>query len=427
MISMFKRLRMKKVVALQIDRYVFVLLFITHFLFVEQPTWALVSLKSTVSTGFYRDAEQEAHTPTYFYWDFSHATQNKIETFLNFGVNNAVMEDWWRIYVYQAMLSIPLWQGFEEAPYRASRLQVGRQLFFEGFELGLLDGLQAPLYWSKSGGVTLAAGGINAVNTHKIKFDSQIYGGTVHETFWGALWKAGYFLNTQVRNAEQNLIESSVLKTWNHFFWHPMVFLRGQLNLPLTPWYQGAAELQWVPLETMTLNISSEVLRPNRIIPEDETFIYRMFATSTEKSYRFSTAWRPQKEFQTELGYRYITFESQAGDEDAHRIDYSVDTIISDFNVGGYVGYVTSYGGEVTHGGIKTLKSLGHTAKVRLEGSAAWIDKINQIQGWAYHGRGGMDFRLASRFIVSALAEIERNHLFDIDARAVFYVSHYYF
>ena len=124
---------------------------------------ASVSLKSTLSTGYYRDAEQDSHVPAYLYWNFNHVAKNGIETFLNVGLNNAVMEDLWRIYVYEAMLSFPIWQGFEDAPYRTSRLQVGRQLFYEGFELSLLDGLQLPFYWSQTGGMTLAAGSANSV------------------------------------------------------------------------------------------------------------------------------------------------------------------------------------------------------------------------------------------------------------------------
>ena len=388
---------------------------------------ASVSLKSTLSTGYYRDAEQDSHVPAYLYWNFNHVAKNGIETFLNVGLNNAVMEDLWRIYVYEAMLSFPIWQGFEDAPYRTSRLQVGRQLFYEGFELSLLDGLQLPFYWSQTGGMTLAAGSANSVYVSEPNWESQVYGGTVHENFAGALWKAGYFFNYRENQDSRNLVEASVLKIWNQFFLHPMVFLRGQTNLPSLSLYQSMAEIQLVPLEDVTVNVSAEGNLPNQLLPENQEFIYSMFAAGRQNTYRLSTAWAPGRSFHTEASLRYILFDSQKGDENANHYDLSIDTIVSDLNLGGQVGHIRSYGGEVSYGGVKILKSLSHKTKLRLEGSMAWVDKINQIQGWAYHGRSGMDFRLASRFILSALAEVERNHLFDMDARAILYVSHFYF
>src|SRR3989338_3807445 len=130
----------------------FVFLAVFLLLLVPPSGLAMTSSQTTLSSGFYRDATQQSHMPIYLYWNGTHTSDKGIETFIDLGVNNTVVLDAWEFYVYGATVSVPLASGFEEAPYRKSQLQLGRQLYLEGFEVGLLDGAQLPFYFSSSGG-----------------------------------------------------------------------------------------------------------------------------------------------------------------------------------------------------------------------------------------------------------------------------------
>ncbi|MBI2646111.1 MAG: hypothetical protein HYW85_03635, partial [Deltaproteobacteria bacterium] len=139
---------------------VFTLVFL---LFLATPFsgMAMTSSQTTLSSGFYRDATQRAHMPVYLYWNGIHTSNKGIETWVDLGVNNTVVFDAWKFYLYGATVSLPFSSGFEDAPYRKTQIQLGRQLYLEGFEVGLLDGVQFPFYWSSSGGGRLLGGGLH--------------------------------------------------------------------------------------------------------------------------------------------------------------------------------------------------------------------------------------------------------------------------
>ena len=402
-------------------------LLILFFCPLEKTANAATSVKSTLSSGYYRDIEQKSHIPAYFYWDVQHSTPQGIETQIHIGVNNAIVEDSWKFFLYHATLTIPLKEGFEEAPFRKSQLLLGRQLFFEGFELSLLDGVQSSLYWTPSGGATFSAGALNTVLRRRFNFDSQIYGGTLHQHFWGALWKAGYFYHVKDNIDNGHLTQFSFLKTWDFLPFEPMIFLKGQMDLPKFSLDQRLAELQLVPLEAFILNTGYSQLKPNAFAPEDGNFIYQLLSTTAQKTLRASLTWAPTRLFQAESQYRYLWFNSNGGHEVAHHGEASLSLALERINLKTSAGYLASYGGTVTHGGFGANNPLITNVTFRSDMDIAWIDKINHISGWAYHGRMGLDYRLTKRFLITALAEIERNHLFEIGTRAILYVSHIYF
>ena len=77
--------------------------------------------------------------------------------------------------------------------------------------------------------------------------------------------------------------------------------------------------------------------------------------------------------------------------------------------------------------GGKYRVDLTHTITFETEADVAHIDKINGINGWAYHDRSGFDFSPLPQLLTRALVEFESNHIFSFDARLAAYVSYFYF
>lgn len=406
------------------DIKIYLFIFLISFIY---PTFSYAAqfLQSTLSSGYYKDVEQESHLPAYFYWNLGYISRNGFEGHVHFGVNNNLIQDLWKAYLYHATFSIPLSQGFEEAPYRKSKIQIGRQLFLEGFETGLLDGVNIPLYWSSKGGMTFVAGGLHTLEKHNFDFDSQIYGGLLHQQFLEAQWKIGYFFHFKDNNVGNHLVEGNFLKEWQGLPLKPSLFLRGQMKIPKLALFQGLSELELVPIETIVIQGGLSSLERSSMTPEDGSFIYRLFSLTSQKTRHLSFTWFPLKSLQLETILRRIYFKSSSKRESANQQEIGFKWTLQDWSLRSFLGHMDSFGGDVWHGGGDIRKSLNSWAKLRLEMDMAKIDKINDISTWAYHGRGGFDFKLASRFLVSTLAELERNHIFEVDSRAIVYVSHY--
>ena len=391
--------------------------------FISPSLFAFVSLQSTASSGFYRDAEQESHVPAYFYWNYTQSL-GATELLLNFGVNNNVVQDYWKFYVYSATWSIPLSQGFEDAPFRKSRIQLGRQLFSETFQLSAFDGIQVPLYWSSTGGINLAAGALESIERRKLDLDYQLYGGTIHQEFLGAQWKAGYFLNHS-NTDNLHLGQASWIKTWDNIFWTPSLIFRGEMNLEKNSLEQGIGDLVFHPFESIGMDVSYFSQKRNLLAPGSGEFLYRLFSLTNQKTWNGALTWSPTREFQTEVSGKSIRYTSQSKRESAEQAGISFTWTQDRYSASTTAQYLHSYGGKILHGGGVFKHSLSRWAALRWEADAAYTQKINRINSWAYHGRSGLEFRLYPRLLVSTFAEVERNHLFDLDARAIAYVSHY--
>ncbi len=405
--------------------FVFTLVFLL--LLVSPVGFSFTSSQTTLSSGFYRDSTQQSHMPVYLYWNAAHTSENGIETFIDFGVNNTVVLDAWKFYVYEATLSFPLASGFEDAPYRKSQIQLGRQLYLEGFEIGLLDGVQLPFYWSSSGGGRLLGGGLHTLESRKVDFSSQIYGLTLHETLLGIEAKGGYIFNKK-GGESFHLPLASLKKTWEGAPLTPTFFVKGQWevgNLSHPSFDQGAGELLLQPFSTVLWTNGILYQERNRMLNSDGEFLYGLFATSPQKTFYTSLAWSPFKTFTIETAFKGMRYDSQTKRQSAEQESIFLSWVYEDFSVGFPLSHLHSYGGQVLRGGAEFKKFLNRWTKLRLEADVADIRKLNGISAFAYHGRGGIDFRFSPKILVSALSEVERNHLFEMDARAIVYVSHY--
>ena len=341
--------------------FVFTLVFLL--LLVSPLGFPMTSSQVTLSSGFYRDSTQKSHMPVYLYWNGTHTSSKGIETFVDLGVNNTVVFDAWKFYVYGATLSIPLTSGFEDAPYRKSQIQLGRELYLEGFEVGLLDGIQLPFYWSSSGGGRLLGGGLHTLESRKIDFSSQIYGFTLHETLLGIETKGGYIFNKK-GGESFHLPLASIKKTWEHWPLSPSFFVKGQWELSHPSFDQGAGELLLQPFSTVLWTNGFLVQERNRMLTPDGEFLYGLFATSPQKTFYTSLAWAPFKTFTIEAAFKGMRYDSQAKrQESAEQESLFLSWVYEDFSVGFPLSHLHSYGGKVFRGG-----AVGHD----FESKAMW-------------------------------------------------------
>ena len=396
-----------------------IVVFLFFFLFFTPATLdAYAHLESTFSGGYYQDTDTDSHWPAYFYWNFNQTQHSGIETSIYFGVNNDVVFDTWRLFLYHATLTLP---------YKTSQLKLGRQFFSEGFEVGTLDGVQARYDWSRNGGIWAAAGGLHSVEQTNAGFESQLYGLVAHQNLLTALCKLGYFYNLFDNKNKDGLhfAHGSIMKQWDGFFLKPLVLLKGQLNVEDASLEQAASEFQIHPTQKTILNFDFLSHKRNHLVPENGDFLYGLLVSSSQKTFHTSITWLPLPTIQTELGGWYMKYDSPKGEESANRAQLSASWQPGRYDFNFSFGRINSYGGDVWHGGGGIKRALSEWADVKLEADIAHIKKLNSINNWAYHVRSGLTFKLAAKLVLSALLEVERNHRFEVDSRGMIYVSHY--
>ncbi len=396
-----------------------IVIFLFFFLFFRPATLnAYAHLESTFSGGFYQDTDKETHWPAYFYWNFNQTQPRGIETSIYIGVNNDVVFETWQFFLYHATLTLP---------YKTSELKLGRQFFSEGFEVGMLDGVQAHYDWSDNGGIWGAAGGLHTADQTNVEFKSQLYGLVAHQKLLTALCKLGYFYNLLDNKNKNDLhfAHGSVMKEWDQFFLKPLVLVKGQLNMESASLEQAASEFRIHPTQKTILSFDFLSQKRNHLLPENGDFFYGLLVSSSQKTFHTSLTWLPLSTIQTEIGGWYMTYDSPKGEEWANRAQLSASWQpgLYDFNFS--FGGIDSYGGTVWHGGGGIKRALSEWADVKIEADIAHIKKINSINNWAYHIRSGLTFKLAAKLVLSALFEVERNHRFEVDSRGMIYVSHY--
>ncbi|MBI2608670.1 MAG: hypothetical protein HYW47_03605 [Deltaproteobacteria bacterium] len=391
-------------------------LFLFFLLFLPVQLQAYAHLESTFSGGYYRDSDKDPHWPSYFYWNFNQTNRAGVETSIHMGVNNDVVFETWRFFLYHATVTLP---------YKTSQMILGRQFFSEGFEVGMLDGVQAHYDWSSQGGIWMAGGGLHNLEKTNMDFNTQLYGFTAHEKFLSALFKLGYFLNVRDKNKDLHFVHSSMMKEWDQWFLKPWVLMKGQFNVEENSLEQASSEFRLHPTQKTIFSFDFLSQKRNHLVPNDGDFLYGILISSSQKTFHTSLTWLPLTTLQIELGGWYMKYDSSKGEESSNRIQLSTSWQINLYDLNFFLGRVHSYGGKVWHGGGGVKKALSEWADFRVEANVAYIEKINSIKTWAYHVRSGLTFKLATKFVLSALLEVERNHRFEVDSRGMIYVSHY--
>ncbi|MBL6988611.1 MAG: hypothetical protein ISR65_02490 [Bacteriovoracaceae bacterium] len=409
----------------------FVLLSI--FVLLPRFAYAIISVQTTASSGYYKDINQQEHVSMFLNWRVNHIHQSGIETVLDFGLDNNFIRDKWAIYPYQLYVTYPLSNGFAHAPFYRSRIQLGRQLLTEGFELDVIDGAVIPYYFTPEFGIKIFAGGVHIPEETNLTFEDQIYGTSIFLKKWDTLIRFGPIIKQSKVNGGYNGTYQAFLslaKTWDHLYLSPTLLLKDQWDIEYVKHDQALAELQLSRKRNfLALSYTSRRLESNFL--KDRSFIFKLFSISAGKtasiSYLYDWPIQDNVRLQINAKAMKVDYISPKGEETGDKEELSANLWFDKINIAPVITRISSYGGELWDFGCVFKYAFNPEMVLRVEGDALWVDKINGIKGWAYNVRSGLDFDILPRFRTNLLVEVQRNHLFEFDVRAIAYVTHFYY
>lgn len=400
----------------------FVFFVLSIFGFFDQAQ-AYVSLSTSGTVGYYRDINQKAHLPIYYSLSSTSIHSNGAETSLDLILNNDISQSSWAVVPSQVLLMYPLGVGQNTNAQKRSRLLVGRQLFIENFDIQLLDGVQLPYYWSGSGGVWIYGGQSHTMDL----LDSAampIAGISIFETLVDSRVKVGF--SGRRNDLNEKILNGSVLHNFDGIWLQPQLLYKLEWDPARSLLSQQMVDLLLNLSDDISLGLSHSVREPRRINPDQNIFLYRIFALSPEYIEEMTLNWQIDKEvgFQT-LG-RLMTYKAGTNDEQGHQVIASVSWLIrSNQNLTPSVGKLHSYGGDMYDAGVLYKIRMNDKVEGQLEVASAYYEKINRILGWAHTSRAGLKFALAPRLSALTWLEIERNPLFDFDGRVKVNVTYF--
>lgn len=382
-----------------------------------RPAFALFSLYSKTTLGFYRDSDQRAHYPLYYGFHFTGVHAGEAETQADLSLSNDLSGTDWKILPSQLLVSIPLADSFAEAPYRRTRLQLGRQFFAESFELTLLDGVQVPFYWTASSGCLIYGGSLRTTDLVDT-WSTPLGGVTVFSEVLGAKARAG--LSARGTGFAEQAVYASVLRPFATVPLSPTVLVKGEM----TPGNEGGSqflgELQFVPADGFVAGLSHSIRSPKRTSSGTQQTLYQMLASSAQRTEQVWLNWEPAPSWNVQALVRSLGYNSGFREETGSQQELSLTwTLDASQAISPVFGHLSGYGGELWDAGVRYQRKVSERFEFLTELSAARLDKINAIQGWAYQLRGNVHFIPAQRMATDLWVEVDRNPLFDFDARVI--------
>ena len=391
-----------------------------------------LSLKTTLSAGYYRDIDQLSHTPATLGLEMDYIHDSGVEIFSEFSIDNHFVQDEWGAYPYQFYLSVPFGQTSEDRPNHQSRIQIGRQVLNEGFIMELHDGAYLPVYIGRSFKALLYGGLIRVpeeIGDAPEDLDNgHLYGGSAMLRLLSTDLKVGGYIR---ENEDQKIASAyaTLFKEWN-WSWLPSVLLKGEISdeeeTDLKEANQYLAEFQFVPADDLVLNFGYSKRNPTRLANTSKNRIYRLFSISPTTSAQFAAVWSWSDRLSFHGQVEESQYTSSATDEIAHIGE--LGTAVNFFNarLSASATSVVSYGGKSYGLDLKYDQVISTDSSAILSGNVSYFEKMNGKTGYAYFGSAGYEYRMRSHWVALASVNIERNYNFEFDARAMIYVSHYY-
>lgn len=403
-----------------------IIFFITCNIVWPLQTSAMMSIKTTLSSGYYKDPSKNSHLTYYFNSELEHIHQSGVETYLDLGINNNFVLDELKAFPYQFYVTIPFDQGHEKAPQYKSRIQLGRQILVESFEMDVMDGIFLPYYFTPHIGASLFAGGLHVPEETRIDLDDRVYGASLFLKGNDGIIKLAPLSKTRRNAEEEHFLNLSVMKSW---YWEkvsPTILFKEQWDLREATTDQQTAELQ-LSIGRFNIDFIYDFRSPSKITYEEREFIYRLFSMTKQRSLESVISWNILDNLQIAFRIGRTKFASNFIQERGETRGLSVNWTLDHAKFNTYLNRIYSYGGKLTNIGCFYEYNLNSYTDFQLEGDVAKFNKKNGIYGYAYHARGGLGLRLQPRWRMLASLGFEKNHLFKLDTRAAVYVTHFYY
>ncbi len=397
-------------------------------------SFALVFIKNTISSGYYRDINKDSHITTFFNLHHEYLGSSRIESLIDIDINNNFILDEWKVIPNQINITIPLTNNINNVTNN-TRVIIGRQLLTESFNITILDGFLLPYYINRSWAIISYGGGTHVTEERKLSFDDSIYG-------TNALFRSERLtlkIGPQVKSSNTN--KDGVETDHSEYYYLISTASLNFYDLPLTPLLFSKMEFNFdnstIAQESYELNLSWKNITwgtsytsryPDPIFKKKQSYLYNLIAIEKEKAIStFASISLLDDTASIFCSAEQISFESRALKEEfGYRLTLSSDFDISLSTITQTILYIKSFGGEMYNFSLKFNHPFNDMTNIVIEGDISTYKKINGIEATAYHVRTGLDFNFTSQIKASILSELERNHLFDIDARLVGYARFYY-
>ncbi len=378
----------------------------------------------TATTGIYRDLQQSVHYPVFYTAHYSGLHTYGIETDLNLIINNDLAESRWKALPSLMTVTIPVDSERQRFFLRPSRIQAGRQMFLGPFEFSVLDGVQAPLYWSETAGIRLIAG-----LSHPTDLDDK-EGGPIVGTEWfdrflGVNTRVGYAArDTRFFDRRIWLIGT---RDFSSLPWAPSLMAKAETGDTFKPsTQQMLSELTLNPMDRVFLSGLFSQRNPRRILADENYFLYRMFAKTAQRTWETTARIALTAEFSLNTHARWLSYGSGFKTEKGHQQEITLHWDRANTRIQApSLTHTRSFGGDLWDVGVQWWNLLTDHIAINTGASASYFSKITNVTGWAYHARGGVEYRLGQSFLVAGWIEGERNPLFDFDTRGIVNVTFY--
>lgn len=376
---------------------------------------AYVSSQTTISSGAYRDYAENGQFLATLDWQFSSLNLGGSEFYSDLGINNNLQRGDWILYPQQLHLTLPLFQA---------KLKIGRQIFGEALDYSLMDGaiISAPLMINTK--IVAYAGALTHLEqTNEFVSDEQVYGTTLK-------WAPNNFqLNVgQMARYQQNKSTSvgytQALYSFPNFN-QSLILGEVRFNQSKSIFEKWTAMLETHPTSDFSMSYTFLGTRPDLSMPVKQSTWFRLTSSSTQTAHHFVQTLRINQDHSLALGLKRILFKSKTKDEKGSEASLSWDWGSLYRRLDTHLSFLKSFGGEILGIGVTGTQYLSTSWSAHSGIEISDYKKINGISTQAYEVRTGIK-KSWSRSLESQLTmEIERNHYYALDMRAMLYVTHF--
>jgi hypothetical protein len=413
-----KRGRQKEKELLQrksdISRAVFCFFLLT---LIHWPAGALTTFQSSTSAGYFRDLGQNAHYPVYLSGSMRGLYSSGYQTGVDFVLNNDFALNQWVFYPTKASVTY--------GSLQSSYLLAGRDMFAEGFDMALLDGVQSEINFGTQSGVFTYAGWLKPSDFADPNAIVPLVGVTGHTNWLGVDWRLGASGRNEAYKT--GLATASGFTVFENLPLQPALLHKTEASLNAGGMNQSLTDLSLNLTSNIALDLNHSYRTPRSTdYRVRDSLLYRVFAVSASETIGGGISFVPDRDSVFQLNGRQIQYNSGFRGEIAQEQDLGADLpFTSKTRIAPILTHIASYGGELWAGGFRFTWMTSEESLFRVEGDAGYLSKVTGMSGWIGHGRVSYELPLFSQVKGWFSTEVERNQYFSFDVRAMTYVTTY--
>jgi len=372
--------------------------------------------------GFYRSYTQYNRYPIYHSWSLHGIYGESVETNIDFILNNDFSLNQWKFFPTQAKIDYALSSRYSGAPERQSKIILGRQLYSEGFDLFMLDGIRMPIFWSEKGGVS-AQGGM----ARSLDMDSDTNAGALFGGF--SLWEE--LLGFQVRGGltarEDSFAYRHGYAAVSRVFSSGSLLTKQEWDLNSYAFNQSASEFTFDLSDRFSLRFMHAFLNPRPTERRQiSNFVYRVLALSPTESVGADFLFQISEGAGFGLSSQSFSYQAGLKKEFGDHQELTTNLLLADTHAISLVlTHLASYGGTLEDFGMGYSYAFSERKQIQLEMDFGYLRKTNGISGVVSHARSAYQTAFGERMKMLFGIEVERNQYFEFDARAMAYVTSY--